>query len=147
METHEKCVNKGRRSINPKTGPRAYLYWLGSAFEWTSFNSVEINTASVLLVPGKRNSGERWVRLLIQKIWDVAWNQWEHIDEVVHKKENLFTQEEAEKLNVWIRKAIRIGQRLVLAGEKYLFHNMMVDSAFQWTLARKKYWKQFVETA
>jgi hypothetical protein len=120
---------------------------LGSAFEWTSFNSVERNTASVLLVPGKRNSGERWVWLLIQKLWDVAWNQWEHRNEEVYKTENLVTQVEAEQLNGWIREAIRIGQGLVLAGDRYLFRNMTVDSAFQWTLVRKKYWKQFLETA
>jgi hypothetical protein len=95
----------------------------------------------------KRNSGERWVRLLIQNLWDVACNQWEHRNEVVHKTDNLVTQAEAEQLNGWIRQAIRIGQGLVLAGDQYLFHNMTVDSAFQWTLARNKYWKQFVETA
>jgi hypothetical protein len=95
----------------------------------------------------KSNSGERWVRLLIQKLWDVSWNQLEHRNEVVHKTNNVVTQVEAEQLNGWIHQAIRIGQRLVLAGDQYLFHNMTVDSAFQWTLARKKYWKQFVETA
>jgi hypothetical protein len=110
---------------------------LGSAFEWTSFNSVERNTASVLLVPGKRNSGERWVRLLIKKLWDVAWYQWDHRNEVVHKTDNLVTQAEAEQLNGWIREEIRIGQGLVLTGDQYLFHNMTVDLACQWTLARK----------
>jgi hypothetical protein len=47
------------------------------------------------LFPGKSNSGERWVRLMIQKRWDVAWDQRKHRNEVVHKKENLVTQEEA----------------------------------------------------
>jgi hypothetical protein len=27
---------------------------------------------------GKRNTGDRWVWLMIQKIWDVAWDHWEH---------------------------------------------------------------------
>jgi hypothetical protein len=46
---------------------------------------------------GKRNSDERWaVRLFIQNLWDVEWDQWEHRNEVVYKKENyLVTQEEA----------------------------------------------------
>jgi hypothetical protein len=96
---------------------------------------------------GKRNSGERWVRLLIKKLRDVAWDQLEHRNEVVHKKENVVTQEEAEQLNGWIREAIRIGQGLVLAGDEYLFRNITVDLTFQWTLARKKHWKRFVETA
>jgi hypothetical protein len=38
---------------------------------------------------GKRNTGERWVRLLIEKMWDVAWDQWDHRKEVVHKQDNL----------------------------------------------------------
>jgi hypothetical protein len=84
---------------------------------------------------------------LIQKLWDVAWNKWEHINEMVHKTDHLVTQAKSEQLNGWIREAIRIGQGLVLAGDQYLFHNMTVDSEFQWTLARKKYLNQFVETA
>jgi hypothetical protein len=59
---------------------------------------------------GNRNSGERWVWLLIQKIWGVAWGQWEHRNKVVHKKETLVTHVEAYKLNGWIREEIRIGQ-------------------------------------
>jgi hypothetical protein len=86
-----------------------------------------------------------WVRLLIQKLWEVAWDPWEHCNEVVHKKDNVVTQEEAEQLKGWVRKAIRIGQGLVLTGDQYLFHNITVDSAFKWTLAKKKHWKQFVE--
>jgi hypothetical protein len=65
----------------------------------------------------------------------------------VHKKDNLVTQEEAEQLNGWIREAIRIGQGLVLAGDQYLFRNITVTLAFQWTLARKEHWKRFLETA
>jgi hypothetical protein len=42
---------------------------------------------------------------------------------------------EAEQLNGWTRLASSIGKGLVLAGHQYLFHNMLVDSALQWTLA------------
>jgi len=36
-------------------------------------------------------SGRRWVIALIQKLWDVAWDLWEHQNEVLHEKENLVT--------------------------------------------------------
>jgi hypothetical protein len=36
-------------------------------------------------------SGRRWVIALIQKLWDVAWDLWEHRNEVLHEKENLVT--------------------------------------------------------
>jgi hypothetical protein len=47
----------------------------------------------------KRKTGLRWVRLRIQKIWEVVWDQWEHIHEVVHRQENLVTIEEMESIN------------------------------------------------
>jgi hypothetical protein len=96
---------------------------------------------------GKRNLCERWVQLLIQKLFDVAWDQWEHKNEVVHQTKNLVTHTEAEQLNGWIREAIRTERRLISVGDQYLFRNIMVDLAFQWTLARKKQWKRFVEIA
>jgi hypothetical protein len=96
---------------------------------------------------GKRTTGERWVWLLIQKIWDVAWDQWDHRNEVVHKQNNLVSQAESEQLNGWIREAIRIDSGLVMVGDNYLFHNISVDAAFIWTLARKKRWKWYVEQA
>jgi hypothetical protein len=43
-----------KRSGNPKIGTSTELYPLGSAFERSSVDSVERNTAPVLLVPGKQ---------------------------------------------------------------------------------------------
>jgi hypothetical protein len=51
----------------------------------------EIQHQYVLLLV-KSNPGERWVRLLIQKLWDGAWDEWEHRNEVVRQKEYLVTQ-------------------------------------------------------
>jgi hypothetical protein len=38
---------------------------------------------------GRHNTGERWVRPLIQKIWDVAWDQGNPRNNVLHNQENL----------------------------------------------------------
>jgi hypothetical protein len=46
---------------------------------------------------GKQNSGLRWTSALIQKIWQVAWDQWEHRNAILHNSENLVTQAEAVK--------------------------------------------------
>jgi Reverse transcriptase (RNA-dependent DNA polymerase) len=34
-----------------------------------------------------RKTGKRWVTELIQKLWQVAWDQWEHRNGILHKKE------------------------------------------------------------
>jgi hypothetical protein len=44
---------------------------------------------------GKQNSGLRWKSALIQKIWNVAWEQWEHRNAILHNSENLVTHAEA----------------------------------------------------
>jgi hypothetical protein len=36
---------------------------------------------------GSRRSPKRWVILLIQKLWDVAWDMWEHRNGILHDKE------------------------------------------------------------
>jgi cell division protein FtsI/penicillin-binding protein 2 len=52
------------------------------------------------------------------KLWDVSWDQWEHRTEVVHQKETLVTQVEAEQLKGWIREVIWTGRALVLLGDQ-----------------------------
>jgi hypothetical protein len=34
---------------------------------------------------GSRKSGRRWVSALIRKLWEVAWDQWEHRNGAVHR--------------------------------------------------------------
>jgi hypothetical protein len=57
----------------------------------------------------KWNTRLRWVRLLIQKLWEVAWGQWENRNEVVHRQDNLITRKGLETINLWIREAFRLG--------------------------------------
>ena len=35
-----------------------------------------------------KNSGERWLASLIQKVWDVAWDMWDHRNSVLHGNES-----------------------------------------------------------
>ena len=35
-----------------------------------------------------RKSGERWLAALIQKVWDVAWDLWEHRNSIAHETES-----------------------------------------------------------
>jgi hypothetical protein len=33
---------------------------------------------------GRRNTGRKWVRELIKKLWGVAWDMWEHRNGILH---------------------------------------------------------------
>jgi hypothetical protein len=44
---------------------------------------------------GKQNSILRWTSALIQNIWKVAWDQWEHRNVILDNYENLVTQTES----------------------------------------------------
>ena len=55
---------------------------------------------------GSMKTGERWLRALIQKMWDTAWDQWDHQNGYVHKKE--LTAQDKE-LNAEIMEELRVG--------------------------------------
>jgi len=37
---------------------------------------------------GNRRTGKRWVSMLIRKVWEIAWDQWDHRNDFVHVREN-----------------------------------------------------------
>jgi hypothetical protein len=44
-------------------------------------------------------TGKRWAIALIQKMWDTAWDLWEHRNGVLHEKDNLVIQSMGIHLN------------------------------------------------
>jgi hypothetical protein len=50
-------------------------------------------------VTKSNKTGRRWVIAIIQKLWDTAWDLWEHRNEVLHEKENLVTRAMGLHLN------------------------------------------------
>ena len=55
---------------------------------------------------GSMKTGEQWLHALIQKMWDTAWDQWDHQNGYVHKKE--LTAQDKE-LNSEIMEELRVG--------------------------------------
>jgi hypothetical protein len=88
--------------------------------------------------------GERWVHLLIQKLWGVDWDQWDPRSNLVHNQENVVTQLKAAQLNGWIDGEIRTDIGLLSMGDTYFLLNLSMKTALQWTLTRKQ-WKRFDE--
>jgi hypothetical protein len=44
-------------------------------------------------------TGGCWAVALIKKLWDTAWDMWEHRNEVLHERENLVTKSMGIHLN------------------------------------------------
>jgi hypothetical protein len=43
--------------------------------------------------------GKRWTVALIKKLWDIAWDLWEHRNGVLHEKDNAVSSAELHRLN------------------------------------------------
>jgi len=44
-------------------------------------------------------TGRCWTIAILQKLWNIAWDMWEHRNSILHKKENLVTRCMIIKLN------------------------------------------------
>jgi hypothetical protein len=67
---------------------------------------------------GKQNSGLQWTSVLIQKIWQVARDQWEHKNAILHNYENLFTQAEAVMIASRVQMELETGIQGLLQGNR-----------------------------
>jgi hypothetical protein len=46
-----------------------------------------------------RRTGRRWTIAILEKLWDTAWDLWEHCNGILHDKENLITRSMIINLN------------------------------------------------
>ena len=44
-------------------------------------------------------TGRGWTTAIIQKLWNIAWDMWEHRNGILHDKENLITRSMVAQLN------------------------------------------------
>jgi hypothetical protein len=70
---------------------------------------------------GKQNSGLRSTSALIQKIWKVVWDQWEHRNAILHNSENLIAQAESVMIASRVQMELETGIQGLLQGDRYLF--------------------------
>jgi len=70
---------------------RFYAGWLSSQREIVQQNYYSVTRSN--------KTGKRWVSALIQKLWDTAWDLWEHHNGVLHQNENQVTKSMELHLN------------------------------------------------
>ena len=91
-------------------------------------------------------TSKRWTSALIQKVFEVAWDQWEHRNGILHDVDNKFDKATELRVNREIQNQFRIGKASLPRADHGLFH-----AGAQRILARslksKQNWLHFVSTA
>ncbi len=66
-------------------------------------------------------TGRRWITSLIKKLWNVAWDLWEHRNGILHNKENIITTTKLQLLHQWIcSQFYQLQHLLIPAADRYL---------------------------
>jgi hypothetical protein len=103
--------------------------------------------AQFFLEIGKHISGLWWTSALIQKIWQVAWDQWEHRKVILHNSKNLVTQAEAVMIASWVQMELETEIQGLLQGNRYLFDDHRVTKSAKWTADSQVIWLDTVAEA
>ena len=56
-----------------------------------------------------KRTGRRWVTSLIQRVWDISWDQWRHRNEILHGGDKLAEYHDPDTLEEHIRTAFSAG--------------------------------------
>ena len=93
---------------------------------------------------GKSRTGRRWAVALIQKLWDIAWDLWEHRNGHVHRTtpNNLALINAAAR----IRHEYAAGSALLTAEDQHLFCQP-IDTMLASPLVVQQAWLDLVQVA
>ena len=91
---------------------------------------------------GSRRLGARWLAALIQKLWDVAWDQWQHRNHVLHDVNEgaLALQRQSE-----IKEQFQLG-RGSLSGEAWRLFLPGVAAVLKYNVALQEAWLNRVKS-
>lgn len=75
-----------------------YIVWSRVLEGWLAKDWSEIQKRYYQLIRS-RKMGKRWVMALIRKLWETAWDLWEHRNGILHEQENTVTRSMGVQLN------------------------------------------------
>ena len=93
-----------------------------------------------------RRTSLRWISALIRKLWEVAWDQWEHRNGILHGNENFVTLDEVESIELQVRREFDTGRGPLPTTDSHLFKGT-VDRIIKQPLSYKRKWLHHVEVA
>jgi Reverse transcriptase (RNA-dependent DNA polymerase) len=107
--------------LQPAIEQQNDIGWSNFIEGWVSFEWELVQQSYYDLIQSRR-SGLRWLSSLITKLWQTAWDLWEHRNGVLHKQENMVSAEAMSRLNRRIRYLyIRTASLSIPHPDKYLF--------------------------
>jgi hypothetical protein len=96
---------------------------------------------------GEQNSGLQWTSVFIHKMWQVAWDQWEHRNAILHNSKNLITQVESVMIASRVQMELETGIQGLLQGDRYLFDDHRVTKSAKWKVDSQVSWLDIVAEA
>ncbi len=93
---------------------------------------------------GYRQSGWRWAAALIKKMWDGAWEQWEHRNMVLHDELDKELWGKDLTLNIKLMWEFKIGPMDLPHWMAFLFH-MNLEDLLQMSQEYRRSWPMNVE--
>jgi hypothetical protein len=107
-----------------------YIWYGMVSLKWKAIQQ------SYLLRTHSKLSPRRWVTSLIKKLWDIAWDFWEHRNGIIHSKETgllIIT------LNAEIQEQFQIGIAGIMRSTRPLF-GAGEASILQFSIEAKQLW-------
>jgi len=99
-EGHSSCPpsNNTLLAFNQQSDIGWQLFLEGClSFEWAALQEEYYKFIS------SRRTGKCWAISLLKKLWQIAWELWDHRNEVLHHQENISQQHEGDQLNRSLR--------------------------------------------
>jgi hypothetical protein len=131
-DTQEDTYNDGTWS----PGTTGCTRWnrMGQVHAWKYICIVAIIPRTVL---SRNRKTELRIKLdicaLIQKIWQMVWDQWEHRNAILDNSERLITKSEAAMIASPVQMELETGIQRPLQGDRYLFDDRWVAKSAKWT--------------
>ncbi len=77
------------------------------------------------------HTGYRWITSLIKKLWNVAWNLWEHCNDILHNKDSIVTSIEHQHLNQRVQSMILSTTQPSYSGPRYLLEISIIGNPYE----------------
>jgi len=79
-----------------------------------------------LLRSGK--TGRRWAGAIVVKLWNIAWDMWEHRNGILHERENLVVRAMQHHLNAKVTRVyLNLSSRLLRHTDRHLVYLSLQD--------------------
>jgi ribonuclease HI len=95
---------------------------------------------------GRRNTGKKWARELIKKLWGVAWDMWEHRNDILHNSDTPAKLRRIAQANLRIEEEFDTGIEGLLPRDKHWILQPMVQ-VLRYDLIVKAQWLESVALA